>query len=159
MSSEDQCLSSTHKKKLIQALIATFQWTPVRVDEGDLDLSPKEQQELFDFAYTLVIQMGVAGYVPLYNSLYALYRGMIPAARWAVTLSAIFLSLYLIDILYLGRSDLNLLSVLFAVFLPLFSWLGWGKPLKNRFDDFAKRFAVSVYRNFWSWYITSSASS
>ena len=103
--------------------------------------------------------MGVAGYVPLYNSLYALYRGMIAAARWAVALSAIFLSLYLIDILYCGRSDLNLLSVLFAVFLPLFSWLGWGKPLKNRFDYYAKLFAVSVYRIFWTWHITSSASS
>jgi hypothetical protein len=146
LSSGSEAFSAVEKARIVRTLNSAFTL--------DLPEEPndKQQQAAFDLAYTTIVQHNVAGYVPLYNSLYALYRGLL-AASWV---SWVIVSAHLAY--WVGRGFPITLhtgtSVVLFVVLFLLSWGVPGlqpSPLRKQLDRYARTFALAVYRNFLVW--------
>ena len=159
---ETKVFSEELKRQIVEALVQTFR---PQLSPQDLQSSSGTQQEFFDLAYALVIQRNLAGYTSLYNSLYALYRGLLAGSRWGGFLSFVYLLFYLLW--WLCRGVFQVQLVTFLVLLPIFAYLGYGNPLrtnqesplKKQFERYARLFAASVYRSFLSWYLTQEGKS
>ena len=141
--------SPQQKTTITRALNSTF--------ELDLPSDPNEEQQqaAFDLAYATVIQHDAAGYVPLYNSLHALYLGLLAASRVSFVVLAVDLAYFL------GRSfEWTLDLALYGIAVLFVSYLAWSiplmkpSPLRRQFDHYAGIFAISVYRNFLVWHRT-----
>ena len=147
--------SHLQKANIIELLNSVFNL------ELPAEPSADEQQKAFDLAYAAIIQHGVAGYVPLYLSLYALYRGLLVSS----IVSCVILAANVVY--YIGRGFPSTLhAYVMVVLLVLFSCLCVPHPwqtesaltgprhqssLRIQFDKYAKEFAVGVYLNFLVW--------
>ncbi|MDA1189893.1 MAG: hypothetical protein O2854_09515, partial [Chloroflexi bacterium] len=147
-SDASKIFSAPQKERIIRVLNSSFSLDLPAQPNGD------QQQEAFRLAYTAIVQNDVAGYVPLYNSLYALYRGLLAASM----LSSAILAVSLISWAYrIGRGvPLTAHAYATAVFFLLFTYLAWGgprlkSPLLVQFNSYAQSFAKSVYVNFLVW--------
>ena len=119
-----------------------------------------DQQQYFNLAYALIVQKNAAGYTPIYNSLYALYRGLLAASGLSSVIVIVSFSFSLCSGPDFQRVILHLLSFV------VLGYLTWGVPFRNKksplrtqFDKYSELFAASVYRNFLVWYQTRDASS
>ena len=137
--------SAPQKERIIRALNTSFSLGLPAQPDGD------QQQEAFSLAYAAIVQNDVAGYVPLYNSLYALYRGLLAASMLASIILAVNVCYWI------GRGfPPTLHDHTSVVLVLLFSYLAWGgprlkSPLRVQFDSYAQSFAIGVYRNFLAW--------
>ena len=125
------------------------------------------QQQYFDLAYALIVAKNCAGNVPIYNSLYALYRGLIAACWLSLVILPSFVVLAIVFAWALHQplsgSWLGLSIVLFFLLLYL---AGFPKkmterrkletPLGEQLDVYTNRFAKGVYECFLAWYCTQN---
>ncbi len=150
---DDRTFPDEIKTRIIESLAGVFSVS--QTSHPDL---AKEQQYYFDLAYALIVQKNAAGYTPIYNSLYALYRGLLAASGLS--------SMIVIGSLFVLLRSANLTPerlVLHLVSFGILAYLTWGlpfivpSPLRKQFDRYARLFAASVYRNFLVWYQTCEA--
>ncbi|MCK4307599.1 hypothetical protein KAW50_05165 [candidate division WOR-3 bacterium] len=112
-------------------------------------------QEAFKLAYFFVVQKGISPYTELYNSFYALYRGLLAISYTGIILgilNTISLIIYL-DHTTQPRILIFLISITFVIMLV---FRGCIPIFRDRFKLFAEKFVDSIYYSFYLYYITNS---
>lgn len=143
------------KKKLKNSIKEYFDIDVSAKESGD-----KEYQEAFNLCYSLIVQKGAAQHTEIHNGIYSLYRGFIVTCQLGVLLFSIELAKHIsiigfkwIVLRHFPMSEYGLEGVLVSfIFILLF--LGGLTYSKKRLKRFGRRFADSVYRNFYVYYIS-----
>jgi hypothetical protein len=127
----------------------SFSKSDVKNPKIDKKESLKEAQNLFDLAFTLIVQKDEPGYVEVFNGLSALFKGLIISNIIALLfiLGYFFKELYI----FYPYNEFNIFIVLNPIFLFL-TLLFLLVIMHKRLMSLQHYFVISVYWNFMTWY-------